>query len=54
MNALSRGITTRQLDSVRTMFGFFRSLIAAEYPDGKLAAVTKQLTLIEAALVARA
>jgi tetratricopeptide (TPR) repeat protein len=54
VNALSRGITTRQLDSVRTMFGFFRSLIAAEYPDGTLAGVTKQLALIEAALVARA
>jgi tetratricopeptide (TPR) repeat protein len=54
LNALSRGITTRQLDSVRTMFGFFITLIAAEYPEGRLAPVAKQLSLIEQALVAKA
>ena len=53
-SALSRGITTRQLDSVRTMLNFFSTLIQAEYPDGKLAAVTAQLALLEKALVARA
>ena len=53
VDALSRGITTRQLDSVRTMLHFFTTL-AAEYPEGKLASVTKQLALIEQALVAKA
>jgi len=52
--ALSRGITTRQLASVRTMLGFFRTLIAAEHPDGKLDEVSKQLGTLEQALVARA
>jgi hypothetical protein len=54
LNALSRGITTRQLDSVRTMFGFFNTLIGAEYPDGRLSAVTKQLMAIEQALIEKA
>jgi tetratricopeptide (TPR) repeat protein len=52
--ALSRGITTRQLASVRMMLGFFRTLIAAEHPDGKLDEVSKQLGTLEQALVARA
>ena len=41
--ALSRGITTRQLASVRTMLRFFRTLIPAEHPDGKLDEESKQL-----------
>ena len=52
--ALSRGITSRQLASVRTTLGFFKTLIAAEHPDGKLADVSTQLAALEQALVARA
>jgi tetratricopeptide (TPR) repeat protein len=52
--ALSRGITTRQLASVRMMLGFFRTLISAEHPDGKLDEVSKQLGTLEQALVSRA
>lgn len=54
LGALSRGITSRQLGSVRTMLGFFRSLIAAEYPDGTLKSVSEQIDLLEKALVQRA
>jgi hypothetical protein len=54
VNALSRGITTRQLDSVRTMLNFFSTLIAAEYPDGRMADVAKQLSQIDSTLVAKA
>jgi len=53
VDALSRGITTRQLDSVRTMLHFF-STLAAQFPEGKLAVVMQQLALIEQALVAKA
>lgn len=52
--ALSRGITTRQLVSVRMMLGFFRTLIAAEHPDGRLDEMSKQLGTLEQALIARA
>jgi hypothetical protein len=54
VNALSRGITTRQLDAVRTMLNFFTTLIAIEHPDGTMAGVTKQLSEIEHTLVSRA
>ena len=52
--ALSRGITTRQLASVRTMFAFFQTLIAAERPDGSLAATAAQLRALEEEIAANA
>ena len=50
-DALSRGVTTRQADSIRTQLRFFRSAAKTELPQARREEVTEQLTALERALL---
>ena len=49
-DALSRGVTTRQVDSIRTQLRFFRRAAETELPQARREEVTEQLAELERAL----